>query len=94
MPVRIRNLRDALLRACTIGSLVQLGMREWILPYDAARRSADSHSLIHEFLESTDSVAATRGNWDVTGLEPSHLRANVEHDNQVVTRNERSRDDW
>jgi hypothetical protein len=44
-------------------------MREWILPYEAVRRSSNSGAMVLEFLESTYAAAATRGGWDRTALE-------------------------
>jgi hypothetical protein len=43
-------------------------MREWILPYEAARSAADPDALIAEFLESTYQTAASLGGWDIEGL--------------------------
>jgi hypothetical protein len=45
------------------------GMREWVLPYDAVRASADPDSAVLEFLESTYAAAAELGNWDRGALE-------------------------
>jgi hypothetical protein len=44
-------------------------MREWILPYEAVRTSADPDAMLLEFLESTYDAAATRGKWDRAALE-------------------------
>jgi hypothetical protein len=44
-------------------------MREWILPYEAVRKSSNPHAMVLEFLESTYAAAATRGGWDRTALE-------------------------
>ncbi len=46
-------------------------LREWILPYDAVRRSADPAATVTEFLESTYVAAATLGGWDVAALRSS-----------------------
>jgi hypothetical protein len=48
-------------------------MREWILPYDAVRRSDDPDALVLDFLASTYDTAATLGGWDVAALRSSHF---------------------
>lgn len=45
-------------------------MKEWILPYDAVRLSADPDAMVMSFLQSTYEVGARLGGWDV-----DHLRA-------------------
>ena len=40
-------------------------MREWILPYEAVRSSADPKAMVMEFLQSTYEAAATRGGWSI-----------------------------
>jgi hypothetical protein len=45
------------------------GLREWILPYDAARTAADPDAAMQAFFESTYDVAATLGGWDRAALE-------------------------
>jgi len=42
---------------------------EFILPYEAARRSAAPEDAVLQFLESTYAVAADLGHWDRTALE-------------------------
>jgi hypothetical protein len=45
-------------------------MREWILPYEAVRRSSDPFGMVSEFLQSTYSTAASLANWDAAaGLD-------------------------
>jgi hypothetical protein len=44
-------------------------LREWILPYDAVRRSSSPDALVQDFLESTYEVAARLGGWDRPALE-------------------------
>jgi uncharacterized protein DUF5996 len=44
-------------------------MHEWILPYEAVRKSSDPGAMVLEFLESTYAAAATRGGWDRGALE-------------------------
>lgn len=46
-------------------------LREWILPYDAVRRSADPDGMILDFLQSTYEAAANLGGWDRAALERS-----------------------
>jgi len=42
---------------------------EFILPYDAARRSPDPDAAIRAFVDTTYQQAATLGNWDRVALE-------------------------
>jgi len=42
---------------------------EFILPYEAVRRSADPSATLLEFLQSTYAAAADLGKWDRSGLE-------------------------
>jgi hypothetical protein len=44
-------------------------LREWILPYDAVRRSTSPDALVREFLGSTYETAARLGGWDRAALE-------------------------
>ena len=44
-------------------------MREWILPYDVVRHSANPDELLLEFLQSTYIAAADFGHWDRAALE-------------------------
>ena len=53
----------------------QPDMREWILPYEAVRTSADPYAMIAEFLESTYETAARLGGWDIEGLRSSRSSA-------------------
>jgi hypothetical protein len=43
--------------------------REFVLPYDAVRESADPGALLLEFLQSTYEAAADRADWDRGSLE-------------------------
>jgi hypothetical protein len=49
-------------------------MREWLLPYEAVRQSADPNGMLLEFLESTYATAATLGGWDRAALERADTR--------------------
>jgi hypothetical protein len=50
-------------------------MREWILPYETVRASADPEQALLEFLQSTYEAAADRAKWDRASLErPSGWR--------------------
>jgi len=55
-------------------------LREFILPYDDVRQSADPPQTLLAFLESTYGAAADLGRWDRQSLEvpASTLRANAE----------------
>jgi hypothetical protein len=44
-------------------------MREFILPYEAARRAADPDATLIEFAQSTYEAAAVQGGWDRHALE-------------------------
>ncbi|MBB6091689.1 hypothetical protein HNQ60_000535 [Povalibacter uvarum] len=44
---------------------------EFLLPYEAVRRSSDPEATLMEFLESTYRIAADLGNWDRAVLECS-----------------------
>jgi hypothetical protein len=44
-------------------------LREWILPYEAVRRSGSPDALVRAFLESTYEAAAGLGGWDRAALE-------------------------
>jgi hypothetical protein len=44
-------------------------MGEFILPYEAVRRSASPESAIREFIDTTYAAAATLANWDRAALE-------------------------
>ena len=44
---------------------------EFLLPYDAIRRSPDPEATLMDFLESTYQIAADRGDWDRAALECS-----------------------
>jgi uncharacterized protein DUF5996 len=45
------------------------GLGEFLLPYDAVRRSTDPEATLMAFLESTYSAAADLGDWDRAALE-------------------------
>jgi hypothetical protein len=53
------------------GAYYHQGMREWILPYDVVRESADADASVLEFLQSTYVAAAELGGWDRAALERS-----------------------
>jgi hypothetical protein len=57
-------------------------MREWILPYDAVRRSSDPFAMISDFLESTYETPATLAGWDVASLRST--RANADRGRSVA----------
>lgn len=44
-------------------------LREFVLPYDAVRESADPDATLLSFLQSTYEAAAGLGKWDRSGLE-------------------------
>src|ERR1051325_6296298 len=58
---------DAPVRPAATG--YHMGMREWILPYEAVRGARDPDGALLEFLQSTYEAAADRGGWDRARLE-------------------------
>jgi Family of unknown function (DUF5996) len=50
---------------------------EFLLPYDAVRRSPDPDAMLLSFLQSTYEAAANAGKWDRKALECSSGRAGV-----------------
>jgi Family of unknown function (DUF5996) len=46
-------------------------LHEWILPYDAVRRSSSPDALVLDFFQSTYETAAGLGGWDRKALEKS-----------------------
>jgi hypothetical protein len=50
-------------------AVFDLKMGEFVLPYEAMRRSADPDSLLLQFLQSTYEAAANCGSWDRAALE-------------------------
>ena len=48
-------------------------LREWILPYDAVRRSSTPDALVLDFFQSTYEAAAGLGGWDRAALERAPL---------------------
>lgn len=46
-----------------------MGLREWILPYEAVRTAPDPDAALLDFLQSTWAAAADLGGWDRAGLE-------------------------
>ena len=51
------------------GAYYHADMREFVLPYDAVRASADPDAAVLAFLEATYAAAAKRGGWDRARLE-------------------------
>lgn len=46
-----------------------MDMREWILPYEAVRKSSNPDAAVLSFCQSTYEVAASLGNWERASLE-------------------------
>jgi hypothetical protein len=46
-----------------------LGLRQWILPYEAVRSAADPDAALGAFAQRTYDVAADLGGWDRAALE-------------------------
>jgi hypothetical protein len=47
-------------------------LREFILPYDAARQASAPDDVLLDFLQTTYEAAATLGSWDRASLERAH----------------------
>ena len=47
---------------------------EFILPYDAVRKSADPNVAIRQFIDSTYEIGATLGRWDRPALERNYAK--------------------
>jgi hypothetical protein len=60
---------DAVVRPAS--AFYSTDLREFILPYDDVRGSADPDSILLEFLQSTYDAAADMGRWDRNSLERS-----------------------
>ncbi len=61
------GFKDARVRPDAAFYQAQLG--EFLVPYDAVRRSGDPDGAIREFVDSTYGEAATRAGWDRAALE-------------------------
>jgi hypothetical protein len=46
-----------------------MGLREWILPYEAVRRSRTPDAMVLDFFQTTYDAAAGLGGWDRAALE-------------------------
>lgn len=51
------------------GAYYHRDMREWFLPYEVVRSSADPDTAVLEFLQSTYEAGANLANWDRASLE-------------------------
>ena len=51
------------------GAFYSQDLREFVLPYDLVRRSADPDATLLEFLQATYEAAARLGGWDRAALE-------------------------
>ena len=47
---------------------------EFILSYDAVRKSADPNVAIRQFIDSTYEIGATLGRWDRPALERNYAK--------------------
>ena len=52
-----------------VSASYNMGMHEWILPYEAVRRAPDPDTALLEFAQSTYEAAATLGGWQRALLE-------------------------
>jgi len=50
-------------------------LREWILPYEAVRRSSSPDALVLDFVQSSYETAARLGGWDRAALERTPVTA-------------------
>jgi hypothetical protein len=51
------------------GAFYSTDFREFVLPYDVVRESAEPDAVLRSFLQSTYEVAANLGKWDRQALE-------------------------
>jgi hypothetical protein len=65
-----RGFADANVRPA--GAYYSSDLREFILPYDVVRKSADPDDTLLKFLQSTYEAAASLGRWDRRSLERNH----------------------
>jgi Family of unknown function (DUF5996) len=56
-------------RLSTADAFYDTGLGQFILPYDAVRRSSEPDALLLEFLQETYVAAAELANWDRKSLE-------------------------
>ena len=56
-------------RRVTPGARYEETLREFVLPYDTVRQSANAESLLLDFLSTTYAAAADAGHWDRAALE-------------------------
>jgi hypothetical protein len=56
-----------------LGAHYSKDLREFVLPYEAARREASPESAVLQFLQSTYEAAATLGKWQRDALERQRL---------------------
>jgi len=56
-------------RALTAGARYDTTLREFVLPYETVRGSADPEGTLLDFLSTTYAAAADAGNWDRSALE-------------------------
>ena len=61
-----KGFRDAVMPD---GAAYEPQLGEFILPYDAVRRSADPEKLVMDFLQASYAAAADLGKWDRTALD-------------------------
>jgi hypothetical protein len=59
-------------------------MREWILPYEAVRRSKDPFAMISEFLESTYQTAAMLAGWETVSCTHNKDDEAYRHDTPTL----------
>jgi len=57
--------------AVTQGAYYDTGLSEFVLPYEAARQTADPAATLLDFLTRTYVAAAENGRWDRASLECS-----------------------
>ena len=61
-------------RVGPLGAQYSDALREFVLPYEAARRAASPESAVLEFLQDTYEAAATLGKWQRDSLERTPTR--------------------
>jgi Family of unknown function (DUF5996) len=56
-------------KLATAGAFYDQGLKQFILPYETVRQSADPDALLLGFLQETYEAAATQAHWDRAALE-------------------------
>jgi hypothetical protein len=56
------------------GAFFHPEMREWVLPYDAVRQSAERDAMVMQFLDDTCDAGASLAGWDIEATRATDPR--------------------